>query len=160
MEIKNNHNPPEKFADYINLKIKILDIKPNEFHENLKLSKGELSKILNKNRKKISAKNFFNVCVYFNEDWEYLKKFIYPKLSLKEITDEFEVRNTFGLIMKEFESNIISYDPYVISLLTGIPIKRLKKLYLSSSQLFADELFLIEMAVNVKTGTIFQKLFK
>lgn len=161
MEIIDKFYSSKMLSDYLINKIQNLSKKDkNDLHLFLDLSNGELSKIITGKRQKISAKNFYHIYRYFDETIEHLKNLLYPNLNLKEVEDPFINRNKFGQLMKKFEANENIFSPEKISNKTGINIRRIIDLYTKSSNIYADELLLIEMALEINQGELFEELYK
>src|SRR5690606_39914961 len=100
---------------------------PTYFAKKIKVSQGEISKILNKERQGLKADVFYKIYTGFGESCTKATKEVYPDLNLKLNKYTPETRNTFGKFIQQFEESKNSIEE--IAAKTGITETRLRNLY-------------------------------
>lgn len=149
---------PLHFVDvYIKGRLESLNWSPTYFAKKIKVSQGEISKILNKERHGLKADVFYKIYTGFGESCTKATKIVYPHLNLRLNKYIPETRNTFGKFMQEFEENKNSIEE--IAAKTGISETRLRNLYFGKGSPEAFELLLIEKAIGAEPGELFERLY-
>lgn len=153
----------ENFKKYLLLRISTLGLTQEKFALKVKISKSEITKILNDKRESVSLHSFYRVVVNSGDTIANAQKQIYPHRNFKLKTvrafkKDNNLRNKFGLYMEtKFETDSLNYVPSknsleIISQKTGITEKRLKEIYYKSGAPEPYEFLLIEKAVGKNTG--------
>src|SRR5690606_1754133 len=123
----------------------------------IKVSHGEISKILHKERLGLKADVFYKIYTGFGESCTKATKEVYPDLNLKLNKYTPETRNTFRKFIQQFEESKNSIEE--IAAKTGITETRLRNLYFGKGSPEAFELLLIEKALGLKQGELFERLY-
>lgn len=145
-------------VEYVIYRLDSLNWTIKDLSNQSKISQGELSKILNRTRKGLKAKTFYNIYSAFGDSCSIATNFVFPNLDLKLKIYRPKKRNEFGTFMQRYETSINTIEE--ISIKTGINENRTKDLYFRKGSLEAYELILIEKAVGKKKGELFSELFK
>lgn len=145
-------------VEYIINRLNSLNWTIKDLSKQSKISQGELSKILNRTRKGLKAKTFYNIYSAFGDSCSIAANFVFPNLDLNLKIYRPKKRNEFGTFMQRYETSINTIEE--ISIKTGINENRTKDLYFRKGSLEAYELILIEKAVEKKKGELFNELFK
>lgn len=151
------------FAKYVQDRKALLKLPNRAFSELTKVSVGEISKIITKNRQGVSLHSFYRIVIYSGDTIENACKLIYPHRSfrLKKVKSDIpkkSSRNKFGLYMQEnFETDrvepVSSKNSFeIIQQKTGIEVSRLKDIYFNTGAPEPYEFLLIEKAVGMKPG--------
>lgn len=153
----------ESFKRYLSYRISKLGLTQEKFALKVKISKGEITKILNDQRESISLNTFYHVAVKSGDTIENARKQVYSHRDFKLKTvkadkNDQTQRNKFGSYMKQnFETDSVAYVPSknsleIISKKTGIIEKRLKEIYFKTGSPEPYEFLLIEKAVGKRSG--------
>ncbi|MEG0915523.1 MAG: helix-turn-helix domain-containing protein [Myroides sp.] len=143
---------------YIKNRLKKLGWKDNQLADKSGISASQISKLKNGHVSKLSAQAFYSIVLAFNDNLENAIKVVFDlnKFKLKEYKPK--RRNEFGVLMQKFETIENSIEE--ISHKTDITTTRLNELYYRNGAPEAYELILIEKAIGISTGELFEKLFK
>lgn len=147
-----------KIHIYIAQKTQEFNWKDNQLAMKSGISPGQISKLKNENITKLYAQTFYNIVKAFDDNFENAIKIVFniKEIKLKKYIPK--KRNSFGNIMKEYEKENNVIDE--ISAKTGIELIRLNELYFRNGSLEAYELLLIEKAIGLKYGILFEKIFR
>lgn len=153
----------ELFSKYVKSKKTASGLAIKDFANNVNVSKGEISKIINENKKGVSLHSFYNIAVNSGDTIEQVRDFVYPHRSfeLKNVPSTKKAkksRTNFGQYMKEhFEkenTDAIEDENRFENILakTGIDEQRLKDIYFNTGAPEPYEFLLIEKAVGKEPG--------
>lgn len=160
-EIKNNYMSltiKHNISRYITEKLSEKKMQDRLLADKSGISRGQISKLKNGYVDRLSAETFYLIVTAFDDKIDKATKIIYPSLNLNLKKERNKTRNSFGKVMLQFETKINTLEQ--IALKTGISETRLTELYYRKGSPEAYELILIERAVGVKSGVIFEKLYK
>lgn len=146
----------ENFADYVLSRKTMLGLSNENFGIEVGLSKGEISKIINKDRKGVSIHSFYNIAVNSGDTIENARDAVYTRRKLELKTGyKLEKRTNFGLLMGELFEGENTFE--IIQAKTGIPKQRLTDLYYNTSAPEPYEMLLIEKAVGKNPGELMKE---
>lgn len=147
----------ESFSQYVKLKKETLGISNEKLGLRTGVLSGEISKIIKKDRKTISAHNFYKIIVNSGDSIANAITSIYPHpdLTLKAYLPK--SRTSFGEFMRQEIEGPNHFEE--IAGKTGIEESRLREIYFRTGSPEPYELLLIEKAVGKKTGELFEMYF-
>jgi len=151
------------FSKYVQSRKAILGLTNRKFSEKTGVSSGEISKIINGNKKGVSLHSFYYLAVKSGDTIENVRDFVYPHRSfeLNKVPPTIKVkkgRTNFGQYMKEhFENETVDFVDdengfEKIQAKTGIAEQRLKDIYFNTGAPEPYEFLLIEKAVGKEPG--------
>lgn len=151
------------FAEYTQSRKTFLGLANEQFAAKVGVSKGEISKIINKNKSSVSLNSFYKIAVNTGDTIEHARDSVYPHRSfeLKDVSSEKKknkTRTSFGKYMQEnFEKEDLNIadDEYSFEKIlakTGIEEQRLKDIYFNTGAPEPYEFLLIEKAVGKQPG--------
>jgi len=144
-------------AEYITIRLEELSWKIGDLCHHSKISQGEISKILSGSRKGLKAKNLYNIYKAFGDSCETARQIVYPNLDLNLKEYHVRDRNSFGKLMHNYEQVKNSIEE--ISVRTGISENRISNLYYRNAAIEGFELILIEKAIGMEPGELFDIYF-
>lgn len=145
-------------GSYITEKLAELKMQDKILVDKSGISKGQISKLKSGSVERLSAETFYLIVKAFDDKIDKAVKVIYPSLNLDLNKEKTKTRNSFGKLMLQFETKINTLEQ--IAVRTGISTIRLTELYYRKGSPEAYELILIEKAIGVKSGVIFEQLYK
>src|SRR5690606_2131603 len=143
--------------NYINTRLTELRWLDKTLSEKSRISKGQISKLKNGNIDRLTAEIFYKLYTAFGDSCSRATKMVYPHLNLRLNKYTPETRNTFGKFIQQFEESKNSIEE--IAAKTGISETRLRNLYFGKGSPEAFELLLIEKALGLKQGELFERLY-
>lgn len=148
----------KKFAAFISNKK--IELKYTNLHlETIcKISNGEISKIIDLQRQNVKARVFYFIYRGLGIPFEEITNYVFQDVNLKLHKPKIKSQTNLGKILLEIDSQASLKE--FISEKTGISITRLNALYYGTGSPNADELLLIEMAINKEPGELFEKLYE
>lgn len=149
--------PDHSTYEYVDKMLSQLGWSEADFLTKRIISQSELSKLKSGVRGGLTSKKFYRLYKGFNDSASHATSIIYPELDLS--LNEFvpPSRNEFGQFMRAFENE--QNSPEEISVRTGIELKRIKLIYFKTGSPEAYELLLIEKAVGVNMGELFEAYY-
>ena len=142
---------------YINLKLKELKVLDIELSDKANMSKGQISKLKNGLTNRLTAKTYYSIIKAFNDTVSNSTKIVYPNQNFEMKSWQPKKRNSFGAYLLQFEISKNSVEE--IAAKTGINETRINELYFKNGALEAYELILIEKALGLKSGELFEKVY-
>ena len=153
----------ELFSKYVQSRKTLLNLANKAFSLKTGVSDGEISKIINRNKKSVSLHSFYNIAVNSGDTIANVRDAVYPHRSFElkkgSPTKKAKKRRTnFGQYMKEHfekgDTNTVEDKNSFENILakTGIPEQRLKDIYFNTGAPEPYEFLLIEKAVGKKPG--------
>lgn len=146
-----------KINKYIIEKLFELGWQDLELTKRSKISQSQISKLKNGSVTKLSAQTFYLITKAFNDTISNSKKIVYPNENFSLKVWKPKQRNNFGGLISRYEISKNSLEE--ISFKTGIKEARLFELYYRKGALEAYELILIEKALSIKEGKLFEELY-
>lgn len=148
--------PQHKISDYIKSRMDKMGWSEDKIlADKSKISAAEISRLKNDYRDGLSPITFIKLVKAFGDSIKEATTIIYPDLDLTLGKYVPPKRNVFGSLMTEYE--VSENSPEQVAAKTGIPLKRIKLIYLRTGSPEAYELLLIEKAVGEESGFLFEK---
>lgn len=146
------------FAEYVLSRKMVSGLPIENFAKMVDMTKGEISKITNQQRKSVSVHSFHKISIYSGDIIENVIKAVYTHRNLELKTgEEIEKRSNFGIFMRdEVEVQGQNMFDYILNK-TGIDKKRLTDIYYNGGTPEPYELILIEKATERETGELIKK---
>ncbi|MNK09300.1 hypothetical protein D3C87_272580 [compost metagenome] len=146
------------FAEYVLARKAESGLAIENFAKMVDMTKGEISKITNQQRKSVSVHSFYKVAIHSGDIIENVIKAVYTHRNLELKTgEEIEKRTNFGIFMRnEVEVQGQNMFDYILNK-TGIDKKRLTDVYYNGGTPEPYELILIEKATGRKPGELMEK---
>lgn len=146
------------FAEYVLARKAESGLAIKNFAKMVDMTKGEISKITNQQRKSVSVHSFYKIAIYSGDIIENVGKAVYTHRNLELKTgEEIEERSNFGIFMRnEVEVQGQNMFDYILNK-TGIDKKRLTDIYYNGGTPEPYEFILIEKATGRKMGELIEK---
>lgn len=146
------------FAEYVLARKAESGLAIENFAKMVDMTKGEISKITNQQRKSVSVHSFYKIAVNSGDNIVNVIKAVYTHRNLELKTgEEIEERTNFGIFMRdEVEVQGQNMFDYILNK-TGINKKRLTDIYYNGGTPEPFELILIEKATGRKPGELIKK---
>lgn len=146
----------DNFARYVQSRKTLSGLSNRAFGEATNVSGGEISRIINKNRKSVSLHSFYNIAVNTGDTIKNATNAVYTHRSLELKTSyTLEKRTNFGLLMHELFEGENTFE--IIQAKTGIGKQRLTDLYFNTSAPEPYEMLLIEKAIGKNPGELMKE---
>ncbi|MFD0700118.1 transcriptional regulator [Myroides pelagicus] len=147
-----------RISEYINMKLtqKRMSLKELEFKSSI--SQSQISKLSRGLVSKLSAGTFYSLIKAFDDNVKDASGIVYKEFNFKLNKVDYKKRNDFGELMKSFETKENTID--IIAQKAGLKESRAFDLYYRNGALEAFELIMIEKAIGVEAGTLFELYFK
>lgn len=141
----------ELFSKYVEARKSKSGLAIEPFAQLVNISKGDISKIINKKKKSVSLHSFYNIAVNSGDTIENVKDAVYKHRNLKLKTKyNLDRRTNFGLFMRDEFEGENTFEK--IQAKTGIDKQRLIDIYFNTGAPEPYEFLLIEKAVGKKPG--------
>jgi len=146
----------ELFSQYVLTKKLNSGLAIGAFAESVNVSKGEISKIINKKKKSVSLHSFYNIAINSGDTIENVRDVVYThrNLELKK-NYKLEKRTNFGTFMSDNFEGENTFEK--IQAKTGIDKQRLIDIYFNTGAPEPHEFLLIEKAVGKKPGEMMKE---
>lgn len=148
-----NHN----LKKYINDNLVLKKWEAIDLAKASQVNPSDISKYRRGTVQKLKADVFYKIYTGFGDSCSRATKMVYPHLNLRLNKYTPETRNTFGKFIQQFEESKNSIEE--IAAKTGISETRLRNLYFGKGSPEAFELLLIEKALGLKQGELFERLY-
>lgn len=140
------------FSKYVEKRRKHLNVSKQEFAEISKVSTGEISKIININKKGVSLHSFYNIAVNSGDTIANARDSVYSHRTFKLKIPVQRNRTQFGTYLTK-NIEVEGKNTFeVILAKTGISESRLTEIYYKNGAPDPYEFLLIEKAVGKKPG--------
>lgn len=146
------------FAKYVLARKTESGLAIENFAEMVDMTKGEISKITNQQRKSVSVHSFHKIAIYSGDIIENAINAVYTHRNLELKTgEEIEERTNFGIFMRD-EVEVQGQNAFDFILKkTGINKKRLTDIYYNGGVPEPYEFILMEKATGRKIGELIEK---
>lgn len=143
----------ESFSKYVEIRKKGSGLAIERFADMVNVSKGEISKIINKKKKSVSLHSFCNIAINSGDTIENVRDAVYTHRKLDLHTDyELEKRTNFGEFMRSEIEGENTFEHILGK--TGIEKQRLTDIYFNTGAPEPYEALLIEKAAGKEPGEI------
>jgi transcriptional regulator with XRE-family HTH domain len=144
------------FAEYVLARKIQSGLSIDNFAKMVDMTKGEISKVTNRQRKSVSLYSFYKIAILSGDMIENVRDTVYTKRNLELVTDyKLEERTNFGTFMRDEVEGDNTFD--IIMCKTGIEKQRLIDIYYNTGAPEPFELLLIEKATGRKPGELMGK---
>jgi len=142
----------ENFSKYVEERRQNLNISKQDFAEITKVSTGEISKIININKKRVSLQSFYNIAINSGDTISNARDFVYSHRTFELKIPVLRNRTQFGAYLAK-NIEVEGKNTFEIILAkTDIPESRLTEIYYKNGAPDPYEFLLIEKAVGKKPG--------